>query len=341
MTHQDDGGYARLIELAFSFWRTRVLYAAVDLDVFTALGEEPLSRDELALRCGMHERAAAEFLDALVSLELLESQNGRYANADVASRFLNRRSPDYVGDLFAFASARLCPVWQRLGDGLRTGLPQNEALQDPDYYANLCGDSDRHGAFLKGMDALSAEAASRIAARFPWDRHRTFLDAGGGRGALAVTLAEAHPHLTGITFDLEAVGLHFHQHARERGLEHRLTFQAGDFFRDPLPSADVAVMGHVLHNWSIEQKRFLIARAWDCLPAGGALIVYEWFLDNGQAPSLLGLMMSLNMLLVTREGRAITTAECARYLKDAGFVRTEVEPIAGPCSMVIGWKSGA
>ncbi len=335
----DDPGYAHLIELAFAFWRTQVLYAGVELDIFTTLSEGPLSRDELASRCDIHERAAAEFLDALVSLELLECQAGRYANAVIASRFLSRTSSDYLGDLFTFAEARLCPVWQRLPAALRSGLPQNEGLREPDYYANLGRDAERHRTFLRGMDALSAQAAAQIASRFPWDRYRTFVDAGGGRGALAVTLALRHPHLTGIVFDLPAVCNYFQQHVVECGLERQLTFAAGDFFRDPLPSADVAIMGHVLHNWNVEQKRFLIRAAWESLPVSGALIIYEWFLDQARAPSLLGQLMSLNMLLVTRDGCAITTADCERCLRDAGFRRTEVAHLAGPCSMVIGWKS--
>jgi SAM-dependent methyltransferase len=332
--------YDRLIDVAFSFWQTHALYAAVQLDLFTALHDGPKTAPELAAAVALHPRAAKPLLEALVALRLLECRAaGHYANADVASRFLSRRGGAYLGDLFAFAAARLVPVWMRLPDALRSGEPQNEALTERDYYANLCGDADRLAMFMSAMDALSAEAAERVAEVFPWRRYRSFLDAGGGRGALAIRVSRRHPHLRGINFDLPAVRPYFDQHVAAAGFAERITFAAGDFFRDPLPRADVIVMGHVLHNWGGDDKRRLIRAAWESLPADGALLIYEWFAGDECHRHLLGLLMSLNMLLVTREGCAIGMDECEGLLREGGFRGTECLPLSGPCSMVIGWKS--
>ena len=90
----------------------------------------------------------------------------------------------------------------------------------------------------------------------------------------------AHPHLRGLGFDLTAVRPHFETYVRQHGLSERIGFKPGDFFADPLPQADVLVMGHVLHDWNLDQKRALIAKAYVALPSGGALIVYETIIDD-------------------------------------------------------------
>jgi hypothetical protein len=87
-------------------------------------------------------------------------------------------------------------------------------------------------------------------------------------------------------------------------------FQAGSFFEDPLPKADVLMMGHVLHDWSLEEKKLLIRNAFEALPGGGALIVYESIIDDERSENVFGLLMSLNMLIETPAGFDYTGADC-------------------------------
>jgi hypothetical protein len=104
-----------------------------------------------------------------------------------------------------------------------------------------------------------------------------------------------------------------------------------------LPAA-VLVMGHILHDRGLDKKRLLLAKAYEALPAGGALIVYETLIDNERRQNAFGLLMSLNMLIETREGFDYTAADCAGWMWEAGFSETQVEPLAGPESMVIAIK---
>jgi hypothetical protein len=131
---------------------------------------------------------------------------------------------------------------------------------------------------------------------------------------------------------------HFESFVAEHGLAHRLSFKAGNFFVDPLPAADVVVMGHVLHVWGLEKKRELIEKAYQALPRGGALIVYETIIDDERCKNAFGLLMSLNMLIETREGFDYTAADCIGWMKQAGFAEMRVESLVGPESMVIGIK---
>lgn len=178
----------------------------------------------------------------------------------------------------------------------------------------------------------------QIAARLPWADYETFADIGTSQGDTAVRVALANPHLRGYGFDLPEIAPIFEEYVEQNGLSERLAFVPGDFFSDELPAADVLLMGHILHDWNLEQKRALIAKAHDALPAGGALIVYEAIIDDDRSQNTFGLLMSLNMLIETPGGFDYTASECMEWMLDAGFTSTRAEHLVGPDSMVIAIK---
>jgi hypothetical protein len=192
--------------------------------------------------------------------------------------------------------------------------------------------------FLSAMSAISAGPAKVIAANFNWKHYGTVMDVGTAQGMLPVTLVRAHPHLTGIGFDLPQVKTLFEEFVASQGLADRVGFQGGDFFKDELPKADVIVMGHILHDWDLPKKKTLLDKAFDALPSEGALIVYDAIIDDDRRANAFGLLMSLNMLIETSGGFDYTGADCQVWMAEAGFRKTRVEPLAGPDSMVIGFK---
>ena len=97
-------------------------------------------------------------------------------------------------------------------------------------------------------------------------------------------------------------------------------------------------MGHVLHDWGLEKKRLLMSKAYEALPKGGALIVYETIIDDERRQNTFGLLMSLNMLIETREGFDYTASDCMGWMREVGFSKTRLEPLAGAESMVVGIK---
>jgi hypothetical protein len=203
-----------------------------------------------------------------------------------------------------------------------------------DYYA----DPARLKSFLAAMTGISHGANMLIASKFPWANYKTFVDAGTAQGDLAVQIALANPHLSGAGFDLPEVGPIFEEYVETHGVSGRLRFAPGSFFDQPLPPADVILMGHILHDWGLDDKRMLIRKAYDALPEGGAFIVYETLIDDDRSKNAFGLMASLNMLIETPAGFDYTGADCQRWMKEAGFRETRVEHLAGPDSMVVGVK---
>lgn len=130
----------------------------------------------------------------------------------------------------------------------------------------------------------------------------------------------------------------FDEYVIQSGLQGRLRFRAGDFFKQALPEADVLIMGHILHDWDFQEKQILIRKAYEALPGNGALIVYDAIIDDDRRENVSGLLMSLNMLIETRGGFDYTGADCASWMRAAGFRHTYVEHLSSPESMVVGIK---
>ncbi len=327
-----------IMQLGFGFWGSKTLLSAVELGLFTELAKKPLDAGALTKRLGLHPRSARDFFDALVALGMLKRVGTRYANTSETALFLDRAKPSYVGGILEMANARLYPFWGSLTEGLHTGKPQNEVKTGTDFFGTLYADPQRLEGFLKAMTGLSQGTARAIAGEFPWKQYRSFADVGCAQGGVAVELLLAHKHLTGQGMDLPVVRPVFEAYARTKKVEKRLTFHSGDFFKDPLPDTDVLIMGHILHDWDLEEKMMLLRKAYEALPTGGAVIVHEALIDDARKHNAFGLLMSLNMLIETPGGFDFTGADCKKWMQKTGFKRTKVEKLAGPDSMVIGFK---
>ena len=329
----------RIMDVGLGFWSSKVLLSAIEIGVFTELAQQPGNLASLRPRLGLHPRSARDFLDALVALGFLERQGGVYRNTPATDLFLDKRKPSYIGGVLEMANHRLYRFWSHLTEGLRTGEIQNEAKHGgEDFFGVIYADPRRTREFLGAMSGISRGANICIAQRFPWARYKSFVDVGTAQGDLAVQIAKANPHLAGLGFDLDTVGPVFADYIAENRLSDRIRFVAGDFFRDPLPHGEVVLMGHILHDWGLDQKRTLVRKAYDALPPGGALVVYDAIIDDERCRNAFGLLMSLNMLIETVSGFDYTGVDCCTWLKEAGFRETRVEHLVGPDSMVVGIK---
>jgi hypothetical protein len=329
----------RIMQLGLGFWGSKTLLSAIDIGLFTELTAGPLNARELSERLKLHSRGIQDFLDALVSLGMLEREDNLYRNTPETEQFLVRGKLSYIGGILEMANERLYPFWGSLTEALRTGLPQNEVKTGGQgLFETIYKDPNRLRLFLGAMTGLSMGASKAIAGKFPWKNYKTVVDVGGAQGGLLAQVCLAHPHLAGTNFDLPVVGPIFEAYAAAHGLSDRLSFVPGDFFSDSFPSADVIAMGHILHDWNLDEKRMLLDKAYTALPEGGALIVFEALIDDERRENTFGLLMSLNMLIETPGGFDYTGKDCSGWMRDAGFRETRVEHLIGPDSMVVGIK---
>jgi hypothetical protein len=328
-----------IMKLGLGFWGSKAFLSAIELGLFTALAEGPLNADDLVAKLELHERGARDFLDALVALGMLERDDGAYRNTRDTAVFLDRNLPSYIGGILEMANHRLYGFWGNLTEALRTGKPQNEVAGGKDFFGELYAEPDRLKEFLYAMLGISVGPATFVAQKFPWKDYKTVIDIGTATGTLPVEVAKAHAHITGGGFDLPPVQATFEEYVAKHDLADRLAFHAGSFFTDDLPPADVLVFGHILHDWDLEQKHMLIGKAFDALPSGGAVIIYEFLIDDDRRANAMGLLMSLNMLIETPGGFDYTGADCRGWLEAAGFKDIRVEHLVGPESMVVGIKA--
>ena len=330
-------GPDRILELSQAFRKAKVLFSAVELDVFTVLSDDDLDLETLRTRTSVAKRGARDFFDALVSLNLLQrNEEGRYGNTAETALYLDANKSTYIGGELLYFSERMYPHWAFLTPALKSGKSQSDKATD--YFPSLYSDPTSLKKFVSAMTGGSRLAAQSIAATFAWRNVRTLADIGTAEGCLPVEIARAHPHLEGVGFDLPQVQPVFDHYVCQHQLQHRLKFSPGNFLSDPLPPADVLVMGRILHNWDLPTKRMLLRKAYEALPMGGALLVYERLIDDDRRANAAGLLASLHMLIMTEGGFDFTAADCIGWMREAGFRDIDVHPLEGGKSMIAGRK---
>jgi precorrin-6B methylase 2 len=333
-----------IMQIGMGFWASKTLLSAVELEVFTHLGDDAETADEIAAALDLHPRSRCDFLDALVALGLLgrdgDGPDARYRNTPETALFLDKRSPAYVGGILEMANDRLYGFWGSLTEALHTGQPQNEIKTGaPGLFEGVYAEPERLQVFLDGMQGVQLGAFSALCGTLDLSTHSRFCDIGGANGTLAAMVAGANPHLTGITFDLPPVAPIAEANLGQHGVADRVEVVSGDFFADEIPTADVYFMGNILHDWDEDQKRLLIEKAYAGLPSGGMLVAIENVIDDERRVNAFGLLMSLNMLIEVPGGFDYTGAQFDGWARAAGFARTEVRPLAGPSSAAIAYKA--
>lgn len=334
---------AKIFEIGFGFMASKTLLSAVELDLFTLLARSPLTAAEIQQRLELHPRSVRDFLDALVSMELLNRTNDSvplYSNTADTDLFLDKSKPTYQGGILVMSEHRLYPFWARLTDGLKSGKPQNELADNgEDLFSKIYADEALLEQFLQAMAGAQMANFMALAKTYDFAPFESFCDVGGATGALAVQVASHHSHLDCSTFDLPPVAPLAKQFIQAAGLAERVEVLSGDFFVDPLPRADVITMGNILHDWDEEQKLLLLQKAYDALPSGGVFIAIEMVIDEERRHNTMGLLMSLNMLIETPGGFDYTPSQFDRWARHVGFERTQILPLVGASSAAVAIKA--
>lgn len=336
---EEEPSVGRIMGILSGYWTARILLTAARSDLFTALSGTSATAAELGERLGFRMPGANDFLLSLAGLGMVEAaEDGTFRNSPAAERYLVRGRPEYIGGYVQFVDRELNTAWDGLGTSLRTGLPQNPAARKGNPYDTLYADREATESFLESMDMLNTPLLQRLDG-LEWSGHATFVDVGGARGNVARHLVRRHPHLKGGVFDLPQLEASFDAHMKSLGDEGRVSFHPGDFFVDELPEADVLILGHVLHNWSTEDRRTLLRKAYDAVRPGGAVVVYDPMVSNSRPP-LYATLAALSMLVWSAGGGEYSVGECHAWLREAGFRPETVGPEDTPDDvLVIGRKA--
>jgi len=334
---------SHIMQTATAFWPSKVLLTAVELDLFSVLGDGAMTASALGETLELHSRGTYDFFDALVALKFLERDgdgyDGRYTNTPETAAFLDKKSPMYIGGMPEMLNARLFGFWNHLGTALKTGQPQSEVkINGRSFFEALYADEAKLREFMTAMNGFQAGNFIALAEKFDFSKYQTVSDIGGALALFSRIVGTCYEHLTFTTFDLPPVAPLAQEQIDTADMSDRITVVSGDFFVDDLPKADVVAMGNILHDWNLERKKLLVKKAYDALPDGGAYIVIENMIDDARRENAFGLLMSLNMLIEVGDGFDYTGADFRQWCSEVGFKHFEFIPLTGPTSAAIAYK---
>jgi acetylserotonin N-methyltransferase len=319
---------AAVLDLIEAFRRSKTLFAAVSLGIFERLPGHAHEVRKDGEDLGTLER----FLDACVSLGLLEKHDDVYSNTPAAETYLRRDSSHTLTGYINYSNDVLWQIWAHLEDGVREGTnrwKQTFNLDGP-LFSAYYSTEERKREFLLGMHGYGVLSSPAVAAAFDLSRFKRMVDLGGATGHLPNAVLERYPGMQAAVFDLAPVI----EVAREFT---KVELIAGDFFTDPLPPADLYSLGRILHDWGEEKIRRLLARIYAALPASGGLLIAERLLHDDKRGPVSTHMQSLNMLVAT-EGRERSFREYADLLQETGFAEMEGKMTGLPLDAILAIK---
>jgi SAM-dependent methyltransferase len=310
----------KLMRVSGAYWESFPLHVAVDLDVFTRIGEGSLSAEELASQWKGDARSAQMLLDAIASMGLLRKNADQYTNTEAAKAFLVRTSPGYVG--FAVKHHHhLVSAWSKLSKAVRSGKPSRKKRRS----------RSELESFLMAMYNNASVLAPRITREIDLSQRQHLLDLGGGPGTYAVHFCQANPELRATVFDLPGTEPFARKTIKRFGLSSRIGFQAGDYLHDVIRGTyDVAWVSQILHSMGPEGCHMVIEKAVSVVKPGGLILVHDFLLNDTHDGPLFPALFSLNMLVNTEEGRSYSEGEVTDMMSNAGVRNIRRLPFRGP-----------
>ncbi len=330
---------APVLESLDGFRRSKALFAALELGIFERLAQGPASLAVLARELGLNADAAERLLDACIGSGFLRRRDGAYENQPVAAAYLVRSSPQALVGYIDYSNR----VGYRMWGDLETAIRQGTNLWETTYglkggiFEHFFKTEDAKRDFLLGMHGMGMLSSPRVVAAFDLGRFRHLVDLGGATGHLATEACRRYPELKATVVDLPPVIASARDFVARTPVAARVSLAAGDFFADPLPPADLYSLGRILHDWSLEKIRLLLAKILKSLPSGGGLLIAERLLHDDKSGPLKGQLQSLNMLVCT-EGKERSAAEYRALLQEAGFAEVQARETGSVVDAVLALK---
>ncbi|XP_017265558.1 probable bifunctional dTTP/UTP pyrophosphatase/methyltransferase protein [Kryptolebias marmoratus] len=312
----------RIYELLDGFKASKALFTASKLGVFDLLHSKPgLDAEQVAQEVKASVKGAECLLEACVSLGLLRTKERTcpkpaYENTDLATGFLRSDAGFSLHGYIQHCNDTLWPLFSHLESAVKEGTSQREKVKK----SKDDNSQEVKLRFMNAMHSSAKVAAKAIATAFDLSSYKTACDLGGCTGAMAYEFIKVHSELSVTVFDLPAV-VELSEYFHPQHTDNRVSFKAGDFFKDELPKADLFILVRILHDLTDEKLHVLLSKIAAASTPGCGLLLGEIFLEEDRSGPSCGLLQALSM----SEGKQRSAAEYSRLLKRHGFITAHVK----------------
>ncbi|MBT6499937.1 MAG: methyltransferase domain-containing protein [Deltaproteobacteria bacterium] len=312
-----------------SFMESRLVLSAIELDLFTAIGNGATAI-EISAEQKTDPRATEAILNALVAIELLVKEGDVFKNSVITADYLVQGAThDSITAILH--PAKLWHSWSTLTDCVKAGTAVKTGRGDRD--------EDQTRAFIAAMHKNASFRGKMTVQQLDLDGVQHVLDLGGGSGAYTIAFLQHKLALKATLLDVPEVIPLSKTYIAEAGLSDRVTFVSGDMIADPLGEGyDMAWISAICHMWGPEENRDLIKRVYEALNPGGQIIIQDFVLEDHKTAPRFGAVFALNMLVNTQSGSSYSMAEYQTWMDQAGFKNILIKPMPGPTDLVTGVK---
>ena len=317
-------------QMAMVFKRSRVLLSAFELDLFTILGREKLTSDEVAIIADTDIRATDRLLNALCALGLIRKENKRFSNTETAVRYLVKGEKDYMSGLMH--TVHLWKSWSTMTDAVKKGgrVTGKSIKEEGSRWTT---------AFIEAMHYRAVKASAEVIARLDLTGVSRVLDVGGGSGAYAMGFVRARPDINVTVFDLPDVVSLTGKYIDESGMGDNIDIIEGDYHIDEFGRGfDLVFLSAIIHSNSPEQNRSLIEKGAKALNQGGQIVIVDFIMDEDRCGPFFSALFALNMVVNTESGDTYTESETRNWLTQAGFSDIRRTDGVGPTAIITGRK---
>jgi ubiquinone/menaquinone biosynthesis C-methylase UbiE len=326
----------RLFQTLNAYQQTAAMRAAIELDIFTAIGEKHTTAEQIAQRAGAAERGIRILCDFLTVMGFLTKSELHYGLAPDAALFLDRRSPAYMGTVASFLDA---PVMLKAFDDLTAAVRKG---------GTMMGDEGTMGIenpiwveFARDMPPLMKMPAEAIAQLVQADKGGKcrVLDIAAGHGLFGITIARHNPDAEIMALDWASVLEVASENARKAGVESRYSTIAGSAFDVEFGEGyDLILLTNFLHHFDPPTNEKLLRKVHAALAPKGRAVTLEFVPNDDRVSPLEAAAFSMTMLGSTPHGDAYTFAELESMFRNAGFARSEHSRLSpNPESVIISY----
>ena len=313
--------------------RTEALKAAIELEVFTAIGEGNTTAAEIAKRCQTSEKGMRVLCDFLTIMEMLTKQGDRYALTIDSATFLDKRSPAYLGGATEFMCSPIVTEGvKHMTEAVRKGgtVLEDDGTLGPDHPVWV--------KFARAMAPMMALAAQLMANLVDpnADRKLRILDIAAGHGLFGIAFAAHNPQVEITAVDWKAVLEVAKENAQKAGVSERYTTIDGSAFDVDFGTGyDLVLLTNFLHHFDPPTCETLFRKVRAALADGGRAVTLEFVPNEDRVTPPDSAAFSVMMLASTPGGDAYTFSELERMAANAGFSRSTIHPLPPTIQQVV------